>query len=322
MDRAPPRPRRVFRQPANLLRPAFWNMLGEVAALQPSSPRRCRAMMSAGGLAALDDSVGDFLAEHRFSKAFRDWYLLPLLACIWSCKRPSRCCACQPRLRWRASATTTACWQRTCAGRADVRCATAADCLRVEPHPRQAARRRTPERSAVRTRRAAARLSAAPTSRPTPAPSASTPSVFACQRAPGRSPSSPIRAPTMIEKLGAIHYQRKSVRHWSSHTLRRRAMLPLQAPRPGRPGTTSVACRDADDDAGERSCVGIVLVPIGCRPLPFDRAGNRLASIRSRSPQRRHRCRASSTTRTRCIDLPRARGPGAPARALQGRADT
>ena len=33
----------------------------------------------------IDDSVGDFLAAHRFSKGFRDWYLLPLLGCIWSC---------------------------------------------------------------------------------------------------------------------------------------------------------------------------------------------------------------------------------------------
>ena len=32
-----------------------------------------------------DDSLGDFLDRHRFSKGFRDWYLLPMLGCIWSC---------------------------------------------------------------------------------------------------------------------------------------------------------------------------------------------------------------------------------------------
>ena len=29
--------------------------------------------------------LGDFLKEHRFGDAFRDWYFLPMLGCIWSC---------------------------------------------------------------------------------------------------------------------------------------------------------------------------------------------------------------------------------------------
>ena len=29
--------------------------------------------------------LGDFLREHRFGDAFRDWYFLPMLGCIWSC---------------------------------------------------------------------------------------------------------------------------------------------------------------------------------------------------------------------------------------------
>ena len=31
-----------------------------------------------------EDTVGDFLDAHRFSKGFRDWYLMPVLACIWA----------------------------------------------------------------------------------------------------------------------------------------------------------------------------------------------------------------------------------------------
>jgi predicted NAD/FAD-binding protein len=30
-------------------------------------------------------SIGEFLDHHRFSTAFRDWYFLPMIGCIWSC---------------------------------------------------------------------------------------------------------------------------------------------------------------------------------------------------------------------------------------------
>ena len=71
----------VFAQPGNLLRLAFWNMLGEI----PRFNRHAAALARLPPDIAHDDSVGDFLAAHRFSKGFRDWYLLPLLGCIWSC---------------------------------------------------------------------------------------------------------------------------------------------------------------------------------------------------------------------------------------------
>lgn len=71
----------VFAQPGNVLRLAFWNMLGEV----PRFNRHAAALAASGARVADDDSIGDFLVAHRFSKGFRDWYLLPLLGCIWSC---------------------------------------------------------------------------------------------------------------------------------------------------------------------------------------------------------------------------------------------
>jgi len=74
-------PAGVFAQPGNLMRLAFWNMLGEV----PRFNRHAAALARATPDLAHDDSVGDFLAAHRFSRGFRDWYLLPLLACLWSC---------------------------------------------------------------------------------------------------------------------------------------------------------------------------------------------------------------------------------------------
>jgi predicted NAD/FAD-binding protein len=74
----------VFAQRANLLRPAFWNMLGEIVRFNRIATRLARDT-SSRGRAAFDESVGDFLAAHRFSKGFRDWYLLPMIGCIWSC---------------------------------------------------------------------------------------------------------------------------------------------------------------------------------------------------------------------------------------------
>jgi predicted NAD/FAD-binding protein len=74
----------VFAQRANLLRPAFWRMLADLQRFN----RLTSALAlddSAGSLARLDQPTGDFLAAHRFSAAFRDWYLLPMIGCIWSC---------------------------------------------------------------------------------------------------------------------------------------------------------------------------------------------------------------------------------------------
>jgi len=74
----------VFAQRSNLLRPAFWNMLGEIKRFRQLATRllarESHALAPAG-----DDALGDFLEAHRFSKAFRDWCLLPIVASIWSC---------------------------------------------------------------------------------------------------------------------------------------------------------------------------------------------------------------------------------------------
>jgi predicted NAD/FAD-binding protein len=45
----------------------------------------CTALAERGEEAALQQPIGDFLEEHRFAAAFRDWYFLPMIGCIWSC---------------------------------------------------------------------------------------------------------------------------------------------------------------------------------------------------------------------------------------------
>ncbi|MEO6410205.1 MAG: FAD-dependent oxidoreductase [Burkholderiaceae bacterium] len=71
----------VFAQRANLLRPRFWRMLAEIIRFN----RVCTVLAEGGGELALDEPIGDFLDRERFTRPFRDWYLLPMIGCIWSC---------------------------------------------------------------------------------------------------------------------------------------------------------------------------------------------------------------------------------------------
>ena len=71
----------VFAQRRNLLRRRFWGMLADLLRFN----RLCTRLAQRGDDAALAESLGDFLDRHRFGRALRDWYLLPMLGCIWSC---------------------------------------------------------------------------------------------------------------------------------------------------------------------------------------------------------------------------------------------
>jgi predicted NAD/FAD-binding protein len=71
----------VFAQRRNLLRPGFWRMLRDLLRFN----RLTTELAAAGHDAALAQPIGDFLNAHGFSTEFRDWYLLPMVACIWSC---------------------------------------------------------------------------------------------------------------------------------------------------------------------------------------------------------------------------------------------
>ena len=75
----------VFAQRRNLLRPSFWRMLAEVTRFNRVATAMADDATAAGDATQLDQSIGDFLAEQRFSAEFRDWYFLPMIGCIWSC---------------------------------------------------------------------------------------------------------------------------------------------------------------------------------------------------------------------------------------------
>ncbi len=71
----------VFAQRRNLWSPPFWRMLGDILRFN----RITTVLATSGDEAGLRQPIGDFLATHRFSDAFREGYLLPMVACIWSC---------------------------------------------------------------------------------------------------------------------------------------------------------------------------------------------------------------------------------------------
>ena len=71
----------VFAQRSNLVNPRFLGMLRDLLRFN----KLCTRIAEKQAEAALMQPLGDFLREHRFGDAFRDWYFLPMLGCIWSC---------------------------------------------------------------------------------------------------------------------------------------------------------------------------------------------------------------------------------------------
>ncbi|GCL65810.1 NAD(P)/FAD-dependent oxidoreductase [Pseudaquabacterium pictum] len=71
----------VFAQRRNLVNPRFLGMLRDLLRFNRVTTQIAEAQQEA----ALQQPIGEFLTERGFSNAFRDWYLLPMLGCIWSC---------------------------------------------------------------------------------------------------------------------------------------------------------------------------------------------------------------------------------------------
>ncbi|MGF6350385.1 NAD(P)/FAD-dependent oxidoreductase [Variovorax sp. W2I14] len=71
----------VFAQRRNLADPRFLGMLADLLRFNRLTTR----IAQAGTEGELAQPLGDFLDAHRFGAAFRDWYFLPMMGCIWSC---------------------------------------------------------------------------------------------------------------------------------------------------------------------------------------------------------------------------------------------
>ena len=71
----------VFAQRRNLLSPRFIGMLRDVLRFNALAT----ALAERNQDHELAQPLRDFLTQHGLGDAFRDWYLLPMLGCIWSC---------------------------------------------------------------------------------------------------------------------------------------------------------------------------------------------------------------------------------------------
>ena len=71
----------VFAQKRNLASPRFLGMLADLLRFN----RLCTRLAVQGRDSEMTEPLAAFLERHRFGQAFRDWYFLPMLGCIWSC---------------------------------------------------------------------------------------------------------------------------------------------------------------------------------------------------------------------------------------------
>lgn len=67
----------LFAQRENLLRPGFWGMLGDILRFNKEAPRLLESDGDEIGL-------GEYLAQAGYGQMFRDYYILPMGAAIWS----------------------------------------------------------------------------------------------------------------------------------------------------------------------------------------------------------------------------------------------
>jgi predicted NAD/FAD-binding protein len=71
----------VFSQRRNLVNRRFIQMLRDVLRFNHLATR----LAESASERQLNQPLADFLTQHQFSEEFKDWYLLPMLGCIWSC---------------------------------------------------------------------------------------------------------------------------------------------------------------------------------------------------------------------------------------------
>jgi predicted NAD/FAD-binding protein len=84
----------LFAQPRNALRPAFWRMLADLLRFNRETTRLLARQAAPGAAvpappAGAGPTLGEYLEREGYSAPFRDWYLIPMAAAIWSSPRTS-----------------------------------------------------------------------------------------------------------------------------------------------------------------------------------------------------------------------------------------
>jgi predicted NAD/FAD-binding protein len=73
----------IFAQRSNIIRPSFWRMVFDIVRFNQFA---LDLLSDVDGTLANDNemSIGEYLERERYSAAFRDDYLIPMTACVWS----------------------------------------------------------------------------------------------------------------------------------------------------------------------------------------------------------------------------------------------
>lgn len=78
----------VFAQRRNIVSPRFHQMLRDILRFNQNATKLAMDEESSFELqteSGQDMSLGAYLTQQSYSKEFREWYLLPMAGCIWSC---------------------------------------------------------------------------------------------------------------------------------------------------------------------------------------------------------------------------------------------
>ncbi len=68
----------TFAQPSNILRLSFWRMIREVLRFN----KQASALAASGSIPNI--TLGEYLDREGYGRELREWYLVPMAACIWS----------------------------------------------------------------------------------------------------------------------------------------------------------------------------------------------------------------------------------------------
>jgi uncharacterized protein len=71
---------RVFAQPSNVFKPRFWLMLRDMMRFNKAA-----TALAQSGAPIVDQTLQQYLDSNQYSQSFRNDYLLPMAAAIWSC---------------------------------------------------------------------------------------------------------------------------------------------------------------------------------------------------------------------------------------------
>lgn len=74
----------LFAQPENALKPSFWRMIFDIIRFNQCALDLLSINPASSNAVTPETSIGEYLEREGYSQSFRDDYLIPMTACVWS----------------------------------------------------------------------------------------------------------------------------------------------------------------------------------------------------------------------------------------------